>query len=150
MRVRVGAFSSIELWQFSTPQLIYLLSWTLILRQCQRIAYQSVTRRTTADRFLVLALCFRIFTHIHCAALTKSLFYLHYSTMRYDSSDCWSAVLLADEALLRQVLTYVGPMQYRFVAPVNRQWKRVYDDLHYGAITTSIDCLLYTSPSPRD
>ena len=47
----------------------------------------------------------------------------------------WSDVL-ADEALLRSILTYVGPKQYRFVAPVNRQWNRVYVEAHNGDTET--------------
>ena len=39
----------------------------------------------------------------------------------------WSA-LIADEAILRKILEYVGPKQFRFVAPVNRQWKRTVGD----------------------
>ena len=43
----------------------------------------------------------------------------------------WNAVL-ADDDLLESILTYVGPNQFRWVAAVNRRWKRMYGKIHNG------------------
>ena len=59
----------------------------------------------------------------------------------FPCSTNWSAVI-ADEALLRQILEYVGPKQYRFVALVNRQWKRIHDEIHHGDTTTHFGAVL--------
>ena len=48
----------------------------------------------------------------------------------------WRAVL-ANDGLLRSILQYVGPKQFRFVAPVNWQWKRVYTQAYNGNSMTS-------------
>ena len=45
--------------------------------------------------------------------------------------------VLANEGILRQILNYVGPKHYRFVALVNRQWLQTYAAIHNGETTTS-------------
>ena len=55
--------------------------------------------------------------------------------MNQERRTSWAAVI-ADEGLLRKVLTFVGPKQFRFVASVNRQWNRVYSETHNGDSTT--------------
>ena len=68
-----------------------------------------------------------------------------YSRRMNHRSSSWAAVI-ADEGLLRKVLTFVGPKQFRFVASVNRQWNRAYSETHNGDSTT---CRKYVHSSRR-
>ena len=73
----------------------------------------------------------------HCTSKTRRAS----RTMSRSSSSSgaaagWKAVL-ANEHLLRQIFTYVGPRQYRFVAGVNHQWKQVYGEVHSSDYATS-------------
>ena len=63
----------------------------------------------------------------------------HSSNVDDDAACEDAAAVLKDEALLRHILTYVGPKEYRFIAGVSHLWKRAYMDTHKGDITTSRD-----------